>query len=165
MKAVSTKVVSKLRRYGLAAISCAVAVVVARPLDAPSSCFFLAVMVSSLDAGQGPGLLSVGLSSLAFDYFFLPPRFHLFTEPSSLLRFAVFLGAALLVNRLVEIKRREEESRRQSDAQYRTIADTAPDAIISIDEQRSNPSCESSGYQDLGLGCADAFEFSLLEHS
>jgi PAS domain S-box-containing protein len=133
MKAVSTKVVSKLRRYGLAAISCAVAVVVARPLDAPSSCFFLAVMVSSLYGGQGPGLLSVGLSSLAFDYFFLPPRFHLFTEPSSLLRFAVFVGAALLVNRLVEIKRREEESRRQRDAQYRTIADTAPDAIISID--------------------------------
>ncbi len=50
-----------------------------------------------------------------------------------MLPFAVFFGAALLVNRLVEIKRREEEARRQSDAQYRTIADTTPDAIITID--------------------------------
>jgi NADPH:quinone reductase-like Zn-dependent oxidoreductase len=67
MKAVSTKVVSKLRRYGLAAISCAVAVVVARPLDAPSSCFFLvpyitawASVVSAAQIQPGETILIVG---------------------------------------------------------------------------------------------------------
>jgi K+-sensing histidine kinase KdpD len=40
-------------------------------MDAPTSCFFLAVMVSSLYGGKGPGLFAVSLSSLAFDYFFL----------------------------------------------------------------------------------------------
>jgi K+-sensing histidine kinase KdpD len=56
-------------------------------------------MVSSLLGGKGPGLLSVGLSALAFDYFILPPRFHLlaFAAPASYLRFAPFLGATLLV--------------------------------------------------------------------
>ncbi|MGA8152187.1 MAG: DUF4118 domain-containing protein [Terriglobales bacterium] len=78
------RLTSSLRRYGLAIISCAAALVVAGPLDAPSSCFFLAVMVSSLYGGRGPGLLSVGLSSLAFDYFFLPPPFHFYVQPSFL---------------------------------------------------------------------------------
>jgi hypothetical protein len=56
---------SKLGRYGLAPISCGIALAVARPLDAPSSCFSIAVMVSSFYGGRGPGLLSVGLSALA----------------------------------------------------------------------------------------------------
>jgi PAS domain S-box-containing protein len=68
-------------------------------------------MASGLWGGKGPGFLSVGLSALAFDYFFLPPRFQLFVEPSSYLRFAVFLGATLLVTGVIEIKRRVEESR------------------------------------------------------
>ena len=55
--------VAILRRYGFAAIFCAVALAVALPLDAPSSCFFLAVMASSLLGGKGPGFLSVVRSS------------------------------------------------------------------------------------------------------
>ena len=127
------KVVSKLRRYGLATIVCGVALAVASPLDAPSSCFFLAVIVSSLYGGKGPALLSVGLSALAFYYFFLPPLFQLSAKPSSYLRFAIFLGATLLIAGLMEAKQRIEESRRKIDAQYRTVSDTAPDAIISIE--------------------------------
>jgi PAS domain S-box-containing protein len=102
-----------LRRYGLAAIFCGTALAVALPSGAPSSCFFLAVMASSLLGGKGPGLLSVGLSALAFDYFFLPPQFHLlaFAHPASYLRFAAFVGATLLVTGIIEIKRRVEESR------------------------------------------------------
>jgi K+-sensing histidine kinase KdpD len=103
--------VATLRRYGFSAISSGVALAVALPLDAPSSCFFLAVMASSLWGGKKPGFLSVGLSALAFDYFFLPPRLQLFVEPASYLRFAAFLGAILLVTGVIEIKRRVEESR------------------------------------------------------
>jgi len=122
----------KLRRYGLAAISCGLALAVAWPLDAPASCFFLAVAVSALYGGKGPSLLSIGLSALAFHYFFLP-RFHLYREPYSYLRFTAFLGATLLIAWLIEAKRRVEEARREINARYRTVADTAPDAIISID--------------------------------
>ncbi|MCU1263010.1 MAG: multi-sensor signal transduction histidine kinase, partial [Bryobacterales bacterium] len=127
------KVISKFRRYGLAIIACGIALTAALPLDAPSSCFLLAVMVSSLYGGKGPGILSVVLSVLAFDYFFLPPLLHFSIEPSSYLRFAIFLGATLVIAGLVETNRRVEKSRREINAQYRTIADTAPDAIISID--------------------------------
>jgi PAS domain S-box-containing protein len=105
--------VSELRRYGLAAISCGLALAVAWPSDAPTSCFFLAAMVSSLYGGKGPGLMSVALSALAYDYFFLPPRFHLAIEPSSYVQFAVFLTAILLIVGLVEAKRRVGGPRRQ----------------------------------------------------
>jgi C4-dicarboxylate-specific signal transduction histidine kinase len=105
------KVPSKLQRYGLATISCGIALAVARPIDAPASCFLLAVTVSSLFGGLGPGLFSVALSALAFDYFFLwrtvPPA-H---ESAALLRFAVFLVATLVITGLMEIKGRVEESR------------------------------------------------------
>jgi PAS domain S-box-containing protein len=127
------KVVSQAQRYGLALICCAAALMVARRVDAPSSSFFLAVMVSSLYGGKGPGLLSVGLSALAFDYFFLPTPFRLALDPPSSLRFAMFLGATMLITVLIEIKRRVEESSGKINAQYRAVADTAPDAIISID--------------------------------
>jgi len=34
-------------------------------------------MVSNPFGGKGPGILSALLSSLAFDYFFLPPKYNL----------------------------------------------------------------------------------------
>src|SRR5438445_5251392 len=113
------KVPSQLQRYGLATISCGVALAVAWPIDAPSSCFLLAVTVSSLFGGLGPGLFSVALSALAFDYFFLRREFPLATEPATYLRFAVFLAAALLITGLMEMKRRVEESRNRAEEALR----------------------------------------------
>ena len=105
------KVLSNLQRYGLALISCGIALVLAWPIDAPSSCFLLAVTVSSLFGGLGPGLLSVALSALSFEHFFLWRTFPPTHETASFLRFSVFVIATLLITALMEIKRRVEESR------------------------------------------------------
>ena len=129
-----TKIVSKVWRYGLAAISCAVALAVSLPTDAASSCFIFAVVVSSLYGGRGPGILSVGLSALSFDYFFLPPQHHFTVALTSSPRFAAFLGVIVLIAGLMEAKRRADKSRRQIDVQYRVITKTARDAIVSIDD-------------------------------
>jgi C4-dicarboxylate-specific signal transduction histidine kinase len=113
------KILAKLKRYGLAIISCGVALPVAWPIDAPASCFLLAVMVSSLFGGFGPGLLSVALSAIAYEHFFLwrtSPPAH---EPAAFLRFAVFLVATLLVSGLMEMKRRAEESRNRAEEALR----------------------------------------------
>jgi len=136
-----------LRRYGVAVFSSLIALAVAGPLDAPSSCFFLAVIVSTLYGGRGPGLLSVVLSSLAFDYFFLPPRFHIYVQPASYLRFAVFVGGALLISRLIEGKRRSEESGRRVDAQYRELVDLASDAIYVVDHAGNIVSANPAGVE------------------
>jgi C4-dicarboxylate-specific signal transduction histidine kinase len=113
------KVLSKLQRYGLAVICCGLALPVAWPIDAPASCFLLAVMVSSLFGGLGPGLLSVTLSAVAYEHFFLWRTFPPAHEPAAFLRFTVFLVASLLVTGLVEMKRRAEESRTRAEEELR----------------------------------------------
>ena len=113
------KVPSQLQRYGLATISCGLALAVAWPIDAPSSCFLLAVAVSSLFGGLGPGLLSVGLSNLAFNSFFLRRTLAAAAEPAIYLRSAVFLLATFLITGLMEIKRRVEESRNHAEGALR----------------------------------------------
>jgi PAS domain S-box-containing protein len=115
-------VLSTAWRYGLAVISCGIALALAIPLDSPSSCFFLAVMVSSLYGGKGPGVLSVLLSSLAFAYFFLPPKYDLWIQASSYPRFGAFLVPVLLSTVVIEAKRRVEDARRDIDAKYRQVS-------------------------------------------
>ena len=109
-----SEVLSKLQRYSLAVIACAVAMAVAWPIDAPASCFLLAVMVSSLFGGLGPGLLSVAVSALAFGLVFLHRTVPPAVEPAVLLRFVVFLGATLVITGLMEMKRRVEQSRNRA---------------------------------------------------
>jgi K+-sensing histidine kinase KdpD len=119
------KVLSQTKRYSLAAICCGLALALAWPFDAPASCCFLAVMVSSLYEGKGPGLLAVALSSLAFDYFFLPPRFQFGLDATSFVRFAPFLVADFVIVGVIEVKRRAEESRRR-------IAEQVQSAFVEI---------------------------------
>jgi len=112
-------VLSKLRRYGLPVISSGIALAVAWPIDAPASCFLLAVMVSSLFGGLGPGLFAVALSAIAYEHFFLwriSPPAH---EPAPILRFTVFVVATLLMTGLMEMKRRAEESRKHAEEELR----------------------------------------------
>jgi signal transduction histidine kinase len=104
---------SRLKYYGLAVIVCAVAMALAVPLSAPSSCFLIAVIASSLFGGRGPGLLAVGLSAVAFDFLFLPSPLSLSSPSSHYLRFGIFIIAALATSQLVETKRLIEESRRR----------------------------------------------------
>jgi C4-dicarboxylate-specific signal transduction histidine kinase len=113
------KTLSRFQHYVLATVSCGVALVAAWFIHAPSSCFLLAITASSLFGGLGPGLLAAGISAVAFDHFFLrqtpPPA----AEPAIYLRFAVFLGAALLITGLMEVKRRVEESRNRAEGALR----------------------------------------------
>jgi C4-dicarboxylate-specific signal transduction histidine kinase len=113
------KMLSALQRYGLAVFSCGVALAVAWPIDAPASCFLLAVAVSSLFGGLGPGLLSIGLSAAAFNYLFLRRTIPPAVEPAVFFRFAVFLFATLLIATLIEIKRRVEDSRNRAEQALR----------------------------------------------
>ncbi len=113
------KALSKLQRYGLAAIACGVALAVAWPIDAPASCFLLAVAVSSIFGGLGPGLFSIGLSAVAFNFLFLRRTISPAVEPAVFLRFAVFLSATLLIAMLIEIKRRVENSRNRAEESLR----------------------------------------------
>ena len=123
--------ISIVRGYAVAVIACGIALMIARPLNAESSCFVLAIIVSSLFGGRGPGLLAVSLSAIAFDVFFLPSPLSLSSDPPSYLRFGVFLVVALAANQLIEAKRRSEEALRTIQARlsratrFATVAELA----------------------------------------
>jgi signal transduction histidine kinase len=131
----------KFRNYGVAAISCGVALAVARPLKAESSCFLLAITFSTLFGGRGPGLLAVGLSAIAFDFFFLPFPSSLWSDPSSALRFGVFLVAAFTASQLIEAKKRIEEAltRTQTSLSRATQIATIAEMAASIAHEISQP--------------------------
>src|ERR1700689_5635178 len=98
--------ISLLRGYGLALLARGIALVIARPLNAASSCFLLAIIATSLFGGRGPGLLAVGLSAIAFDLFFLPSPLSLSSTPVSYLRVGAFLLVGFTASELIETKRR-----------------------------------------------------------
>jgi C4-dicarboxylate-specific signal transduction histidine kinase len=106
----------RLKGYLLAVLVCAIALPIAFELDAPSSCFLLAAMVSSLYGGRGPGYVTVLVSSILFDLFFLLPRFQLLHSDESYLRLAIFIAADILATELIAARRRSEESLRQTQA-------------------------------------------------
>jgi signal transduction histidine kinase len=133
--------VVKMRDYGVAIIACGVALVVARPLNASSSCFLLAIIVSSLFGGRGPGLLAVGLSAIAFDLFFLPSPLPFSSDPSFYLRFGVFLAAAITASQLIEAKKRIEETLRRTQTRLSraTQIATVAELAASIAHEISQP--------------------------
>jgi signal transduction histidine kinase len=129
------------RHYGVAVIACSLALVVAPPLKAESSCFLLAIIVSCLFGGRGPGLLAVGLSATAFDLYFLPSPLSLSSDPTSYLRFAVFVVAALTASQLIEAKKRIEGtlSRTQARLSRATQIATVSELAASIAHEISQP--------------------------
>jgi C4-dicarboxylate-specific signal transduction histidine kinase len=133
----------RLKTYLLAVLACMIALPIAWELDAESSCFLLAAMVSSLYGGRGPGYLTVLVSSALFDFFFLLPRFHFLHSRESYLRLAVFIAAMILATELIAARRRAEESLRQTQAklaqatQIATISEFSASVIHEISQPLS----------------------------
>jgi PAS domain S-box-containing protein len=116
---------SAVQRYGLAlAISC-VAIGVAWLSGAPSACFLAAITVICLYGGRGPGLLSIGLCTLAFAVFLLFPDWHVPVEPNPYLRFAAFLATALVIGLLVQDYQKTDAARR-AERETRLIVESMP---------------------------------------
>jgi signal transduction histidine kinase len=123
---------NSLQPYILAAALSLLALPLARALDAPSSTSILVVMASTLFGGRGPALVSILLNSCGFLYLrsILPtPHPH-----ALLLRFAVLLGAMVLTMELIERSKKSERARLGLDAHFRSITQTSPDGIASIDQ-------------------------------
>ena len=78
------------------------------------SVFTCAIVLSAWFGGFGPGLLSVILSVLAFDYYFLPPTHSLVPNPNEAPRLILFAVAALMVSLLSSAQRSSGESLRRA---------------------------------------------------
>jgi len=105
--------------YGIALLSVYTALLISRwpPVrleTAPVSLFLGAIMLSAWFGGLGPGLLATALSSIAFDYYFLPPIYSLVAKPDEIPRLVIFTVSALFVGSLSAAQRGATESLRRA---------------------------------------------------
>jgi len=107
-----------LRWYGLSvvlSVAALVLMVLLRPLM-EHSIFFLflaAVAISALYGGLGPGLVATVLSTMACDFFFLPPDNVPLSGPEEALRLTIFLSTGVIVSWLAEGHKRAEDRLRE----------------------------------------------------
>lgn len=125
MRTDATNVLSTLQRYGLAlAVSCA-AIAAAWITRAPAACFLVAITVTCLYAGRGPGLLAIVVSALAFGLLFLAPESYASVEPDDYVRFGIFVAAALVISLLIQ-GYQETDATRRAEHEARLIVESMP---------------------------------------
>src|SRR5882762_11097755 len=74
--------------------------------------FFAAVMASAWFGEIGPGLFAVVISTLAVDYFFVPPLYSFAINTTDTAYFAAFVICAVVASWVSSSKRRAEEALR-----------------------------------------------------
>jgi K+-sensing histidine kinase KdpD len=101
--------------------------------------FFAAVMASAWFGGTAPGLFAVLLSTVAVDYFFVPP-FHSFAiNATDTAYFVAFILCALAASWVSSSKRKSEEALREArDHLEARVADRTAELQKTIAELREN---------------------------
>jgi light-regulated signal transduction histidine kinase (bacteriophytochrome) len=111
---------SPVLRYGLSLVCVALALALALAAqyygfrDVGLPLFSLAVAIVTWYAGIGPSVLTVLLSTLSFDYFFVEPLHSLVIAVGDLPYFVIFVTWAVVVASFAAIRRRIEENLRNA---------------------------------------------------
>ena len=130
-------------RYGLAVASVAVAVGLSLPLQyyefraAPVPVLTFAIAVTAWYAGNGPAVTAIVLSALCFDYFFTEPYYSFEITSRDLPYFFIFTIWGLIVAGFSAVRRRVEESLRQTQEEL---------AKHAVDLQAANKELEAFAY-------------------
>ena len=95
--------------------------------------YFVAVIVVALYAGRGPTLLTILLSALAANFFFLGPANTFALGFSDVLQTGVFVLVSLLISALAERSARAEGWARADRESLQTTLRSIGDAVISTD--------------------------------
>lgn len=161
-----------LQRYAIAVALVAIAVISGLELKRlgafpPFLTFYPAVMITCLIAGVGAGLLSVLLSTMCADYFFLPPlyQFGLNSVNDSLALdiflltstgYCVLLGSLDLYRRKAQAEaQRAGAETRTSEMKYRTLVENLTQKIVYKDRNSTYISCNENYARDLSIHSED----------
>ncbi|MEA2766798.1 MAG: hypothetical protein QOK07_3202, partial [Gemmatimonadaceae bacterium] len=133
-----------IMHYGVATLAVAAALVVARLLDvylvtAPVSLFLCAIITSGWFGGIRGAILSVVLSLVAFNYYFVNPLHTLAPAANEVPRITIFALSAIFVGWLSAAQRSATESLRDARDQLRkTVQDlrTANETLKAEDAER-----------------------------
>jgi len=109
------RVLNSSLRYGIALVCVAAALFLSLPLQNLFPypflfLFFAAVMASAWFGGTAPGLFAVFLSTVAVDYFFVPPFRSFAVNTTDTAYFVAFVASALAASWVSSTKRKTEEA-------------------------------------------------------
>src|SRR5205814_5230743 len=111
---------SDIKQYGIAVGTVAATGLVKLALmqftgpRVPGLVFLLAVVLLALFVGRGPVLLAGALSALAWNFFFLPPRFTLtIARADDAMLFGTYFVVAIVLGQLVARIRAQSEAERR----------------------------------------------------
>lgn len=132
-------------RYGLAILTGALALALALRLpittETPLLLFIVGVVITALYGGLGPALLNIGLAAWAISFFFVTPyqqlTFWKVMSVEDTILLSIFLMVALVIGCLVAGSRRAREISRIGEEWYRSLAATASDGIITVNDQET----------------------------
>jgi two-component system sensor histidine kinase KdpD len=90
--------------------------------------YMLTVVLLAVKWGRGPAIIAAILNVLAFDFFFVPPRFSLVpSDPQHLLTFAVMLAAGVFIGQLAGSLRFQARVASHREKRARTLYEFARD--------------------------------------
>ncbi|HEX8117639.1 MAG TPA: PAS domain S-box protein, partial [Pyrinomonadaceae bacterium] len=133
---------SAAARYGLAVASVVAATLAMFAFYAASGIergavpfifYFVAVIAVALYAGRGPVLLTIALSALAANFFFLSTPYTLALDFSDALQTGVFVAVSLFISALADRSARAEASARADRESLQTTLRSIGDAVIATD--------------------------------
>jgi two-component system sensor histidine kinase KdpD len=101
--------------------------------------FLTAAVVASANWGRGPGIFAAVLGVLAYDYFFIPPRFSFRVSGPELVSLFLLLGIAIFIGHLADRLRQQAEFARRGQERAQATARMSRDfsGAISIDQVSS----------------------------
>ncbi|MGA3115953.1 MAG: DUF4118 domain-containing protein [Syntrophobacteraceae bacterium] len=80
--------------------------------------YLLAVLVTAIECGRGPAVAVSLLSVLAFDFFFVPPRFSFTVDDAQyIVTFVVMFAVALAISHLTGLMRKQTQTARLQERQ------------------------------------------------
>ena len=80
----------------------------------PGLIFLLAVVLVALKVGRGPVLLAGATSALAWNFFYLPPRYTFFIASlEDAILFVLYFAVAIVLGQLVARIRAQEQAERR----------------------------------------------------
>lgn len=115
-----------LRNYGLALSLVAAALMASLALQPlfPHPflfLFFAGVVASAWFGGMLPGLFAVFASTIAVDYFFVPPLYSFAIKPTEVTYFAAFVISSLLAGWVSASKKRSEEALKEARSELQVL--------------------------------------------
>ncbi|MBU7587224.1 MAG: PAS domain S-box protein [Nostoc sp. TH1S01] len=163
------KLYPRLLAYSVAIASTAIALLLSLCLEpiiyrTTGSFFYISIVVSTWYGGFRPGIVAIVLSTLAMEYFFIPPVHILWVEqPKNLLRLGIFLVVSWTINLLTsnlqasrqkiqqlnqKLAQENAEQLRQSEQRYRSLINASAQ-IVWIADANGIAKSSPKGWEEL----------------